>query len=49
MTPIDKKGVLLAPCSGTSRTIYKQAIKDINAGTYGTTLRPEPKNGASRC
>ena len=27
-------------CSGTSRKVYKQAIADINAGTYGTKLHP---------
>jgi basic membrane protein A len=36
MTPIDKKGVFLSSVLWDFTGTYKQAIKDINAGTYGT-------------
>src|SRR3954470_4106997 len=36
MTPIDKKHVFLSSVLWNFTTTYTQAIKDINAGTYGT-------------
>src|SRR5881397_3483161 len=36
MTPIDKKHVFLSSVLWNFTGVYKQAIKDVNAGTYGT-------------
>src|SRR5207237_4919226 len=36
MTPIDKNHVFLSSVLWDFTTTYKQAIKDIDAGTYGT-------------
>ena len=36
MTPIDKKHVLLSSVLWNFAGTFKQAVKDINAGTYGT-------------
>ena len=35
-TPIDKKGVLLSSVLWDFSKVFKQAIADINAGTFGT-------------
>lgn len=46
-TKIDKKGVLLSSELWDFAPIYSQAIKAVNAGTFGTTYFLDAKNGLS--
>jgi basic membrane protein A and related proteins len=46
-TKIDKKGVLLSSELWDFTPIYTQAIKDVNAGTFGKTYVLGAKNGLS--
>jgi basic membrane protein A len=46
-TKIDKKGVLLSSELWDFAPIYTQAIKAVNAGTFGTTYFLDAKNGLS--
>jgi simple sugar transport system substrate-binding protein len=46
-TKIDKKGVLLSSELWDFAPIYTQAIKAVNAGTFGTTYYLDAKNGLS--